>query len=404
MGTFITALLLSMPVYAATPRTFSYTLPGDCRTSGGIYDEAGTLIRTLWSGKSYTAGTYNVAWDGNHDQHAEVIAPAPEGTYFLKVLANNVEYKWDGVIGNTSSSFASPHIWKALHSPADLAINANGVGLMTAGFCEGQPNARHFLTRDPQTPTAVPDSRDGISVWSHVAIDGLKYYISIRGSDWDENSSNFIIARNIADHSVHVFPDGKDATMIGATGKRTFAGSVDVSQKSGGHDRQFVALNQAGGIAVQQTGNMLAVSHGGLNLVRLFNKTSGAPLGEIAINAPGKLSFAVNGNLWVVNGNAVSLFPAATLGKTNTPMASLPGLVEPIAVTASLTDDNTVLVMENATSQIKGYTFDTTWKLAWTLGQEGGYNATNGPDVTEDAATVKFSFGTTSLCMQADGS
>ncbi|MBC7979127.1 MAG: hypothetical protein H7Y36_01020, partial [Armatimonadetes bacterium] len=55
------ALLLALPVFAASPRTFSFVVPNSSKTSGGVYDSAGTLIRTLWSGRSYNAGTYSVA-------------------------------------------------------------------------------------------------------------------------------------------------------------------------------------------------------------------------------------------------------------------------------------------------------------------------------------------------------
>src|SRR4051794_36178059 len=46
-------------------RTFKLDAPA--LTSAGVYDANGILLRTLWSDKSYNAGTYPIEWDGKDD-------------------------------------------------------------------------------------------------------------------------------------------------------------------------------------------------------------------------------------------------------------------------------------------------------------------------------------------------
>jgi len=74
---------------AVTPFTFS--LDGSYATSAGVYNSTGTLVRTLWSGVRYTAGSHSTSWDGNNDDGTA----APSGaTYTVKVLTDNMQYLW----------------------------------------------------------------------------------------------------------------------------------------------------------------------------------------------------------------------------------------------------------------------------------------------------------------------
>src|SRR4051812_22764858 len=61
----------------------TFKLDAPALTSAGVYDANGTLLRTLWSGKSYSAGTYAIEWDGKDDAGNSV---NPGGKVF-KVLS-----------------------------------------------------------------------------------------------------------------------------------------------------------------------------------------------------------------------------------------------------------------------------------------------------------------------------
>ncbi len=130
--------------------------------------------------------------------------------------------------------------------------------------------------------------------------------------------------------------------------------------------------NPASGLAVQKTGNTLAVAHGTLGIVRLFDKRGGQSTGTITISTPGRLAFAPNGDLWVLSGTTAQRFAAATLGTTNTPATTISGLSGPLAIGVHPSDNNTVLIADGGTSQqVKAY--NSTGTALWTFGTAGGY-------------------------------
>lgn len=395
-------LLTATASWAASSRTFTYTLTSSCRSSCGVFDSNGTLIRTLWSGKIYPIGQHSIEWDGNYDNHYGIVNPAPEGIYTLKVLTNNVQYNWDGEIGNTSNGplgFLGESVWKSLCPPGDFAINANGIGVAALGYAEGPATVKRFSTSNPQSPTDFAGAGDVNLYWNYTAIDGTRAYFAATGDGFDTNNSNLVVAYNLSDNSSYLFSSG--TTCVCSFNSYTYRGVIDVSQKIGTTlDTAFRTLNMATGLSVQQTGNVLAVSHGGLNLVKFFNKVSGAFLNQISITNPGRITFAPNGDLWAISGTTLSCFDAATLGQTDTPKSTITGLTSPIAVAIDPADNNKLLVMDGgASQQVKCYTYNSGWTLLWALGQAGGYNATNGPDVT----TNKFWFTTTTSTAVGSG-
>lgn len=75
----------------------SFRLDGKSRVSAGIFGTNGTLIRTVFSNKEMSSGVHDVLLDwpsgASRDDGVEV-----------RVLAHNVTYEWEGVIGNTGGS------------------------------------------------------------------------------------------------------------------------------------------------------------------------------------------------------------------------------------------------------------------------------------------------------------
>ena len=135
-------------------------------------------------------------------------------------------------------------------------------------------------------------------------------------------------------------------------------------------------------------------------------------LGSIASTNPGKIAFHPTTNdLWVITGTTVKRYTAAqvagvhTSGVVLTAAATISGLNSPLAVAVDPRSGvDLVLVTDGGTSQqIKGYTSSGGPGSGWStaLGAAGGYNATNGNNVT----TSKFWFGTPGyIAIQSDGS
>jgi flagellar hook assembly protein FlgD len=81
---------------------FTFTLPSTLNTSAGVFKDDSILIKTLWNNVSYNAGTYTKSWDGTDDFGNAI--KSPDASYKIKVLSNNVQYTWQGSIGNSSDA------------------------------------------------------------------------------------------------------------------------------------------------------------------------------------------------------------------------------------------------------------------------------------------------------------
>lgn len=70
---------------------FIFKIDQDCITSAGVYDNTKKLIRTLWSGRTYTSGLHTEQWDGTDDEGNKALKhkmlPIPSRCVF-KVTSN----------------------------------------------------------------------------------------------------------------------------------------------------------------------------------------------------------------------------------------------------------------------------------------------------------------------------
>jgi hypothetical protein len=139
------------------PLRFRFVLDNDYSTSAGAFDAQGNLLRTLWSNRRYTAGVHEGLWDGRDE---EGHALSPEEEYEIRVLTHNVIYKWEGVIGNTSTELTSPVHHNAQYFLNDLVISGDRAFFSVP--VEGAvPSMRYFRLDSPQswhTRPAIPMS------------------------------------------------------------------------------------------------------------------------------------------------------------------------------------------------------------------------------------------------------
>jgi hypothetical protein len=370
---------------SAQNTTFSFTLDEPCKTSAGIYTTNGVLVRTLWSKvRYYAAGNYTTNWDGN-DNNGN---PVPAGTYVVKVLQNNVEYVWDGAVGNTSTAMSGPTVHSGFYPIQDMSFSGTN-GFYLSGYNEGKYDFRNFWTTDPQqvqmawtwvynpTLSSAPANITDLN-WNCTTADSNRVYLSCSGS-YNTNgvliNPGCVISCYVSNNAAAAFTDGEP--IINGTGTGSY-----ISYQNG----IFIGT-QAGlsGMAVQINSNLLAVAVAPDNKIYLIDKTIGSPIGSISVNDPGRMSFSKNGNLWVTTSNAVICY--SNMNGTPTVAATITtGLVEPLAVAANSTNPDLVLVADGGSSQqIKA--FDTNGDFLWTYGLAGGY-MTNGPSVN----TNKFCF------------
>ena len=347
-----------------TSRTlpYAFTLSSDATTSAGVFTSSGTLVKTLWSGVKYTAGTYPGTWDGLTDEGA----PAPDGDYLVKVVSNNVQYEWQGVVGNTSQSFTgstvhhSNGVLTAMASASSWCYYAVGYSEHTTGFLK-------FNVANPQVKYAIHPT-DGLYV-RYMATDGTYVYWGGQAG----STGTAVAATKVSDDGDVKFPMGK------AINAEHNYSTID-----------YDATSMLSGLAVQKTGNYLFIAHATANQVRVLNKTTGALVRIIAVQNPRELAVANDNKLWVVHGTAaVEQYSIAGDGTLTSTGLVLRGVLDPVALAVS-PDNATLLVADGTTTQVCTPTTShqvkafnaSTGAPAWVLGQAGGY-ATD-PTVAND--------------------
>jgi hypothetical protein len=347
---------------------FSFSLPTAATTSAGVYTTSGNLIRTLWNNVQYQAGTNYGAWDGKDDSGAAV---ATGSNYQIKLIYHNVQYVWEGTVGNTSTNESGTQVYRSFVEMLDMAVGG-GKAYYSVGYNEHQNPFCYFTLGAPQVSTQM---QAGISdVWSamlYVAADATKVYWA-KGNGGYNGTDTYVIAANNSDGSFYTFPKG--TTPTGSN--QSYTSCVDF-------DATANQPNPATGLAVQQSGNALFVSHASLNLVRVFDKVQGTSLGSFSVTSPQRLATTANGDVWVICGGTTPVVKRYTFANgTATLKTTITGLVSPTGLGVSA-DDSTLLVADGGSSeQIKAFN-NSTGATTWTYGLPGGL-AANGSNLTSN--------------------
>jgi Secretion system C-terminal sorting domain len=390
--TGVVCSLLFEPAAAQTDFNFSFFLHDSAFTSAGVFTKQGKLIRTLWSGKKHTSGSHWATWNGMDDDGAM----APTAGYDVKVLSNNVNYKWDGVIGNTSDAVTGPTVHRAFERLYGMTITGTSAYFST-GYNEGAPSQAKFLTTNPQVKIDVLNSYGSGTGQATLFLttDGTTVYYG--GTDPFSNSTKwFIYGTKTAGDTEAIFSQGTNYTCVYGP---TYHSTIDLITDP--------AANISG-MAVQKTGNYLFVSHKNLNKIDVLDKTTGALTQTLFFTAPGALTVDNNNNLWVIytlGGNRVAnKFSVQANGTISAVTTALSGLLDPLAMAVS-PDGNTIVVADGAGSQQLKAFDNASGTASWNFGQAGGY--LNNPNVAND----KFYFSDLSggihesfIAFQPDGS
>src|SRR5260221_241975 len=370
---------------------FIFSLPANASTSAGVFSKDSILLKTLWSGVAYTAGSHTATWDGTLDDGK----PAPPADYYIRVLSNNVRYHWDGVIGNTSSAVSGPTVLRFFERMYGMAIPATSAYFST-GYNEGSPSQAKFLTSNPRVKVDVLPSSGTGQATLFLTTDGNNVYYGGSDAFSPNNSHWFVYATRTANDAETLFANGHS---LAATIGRTYPSAIDIINDPNA---------TVSGMAVQKTGPYLFVSHKKLNELHVLDKTTGALVRKIALTAPMGLTTDNNNNLWAIytlNGQTVvHKFTVQADGSLSAPVLSLTGLQDPLAMAVS--PDGATLVVADGGSSQQLKAFDNAAGTAlWTFGQIGGY--LNDPTVAND----KFYFSDLSgsihesfIAFQPDGS
>ncbi|MFM9900562.1 MAG: hypothetical protein ACKVOT_06075 [Polaromonas sp.] len=352
------------PSVPAQQLTFSFDLLTSRTTSAGVFAADGNLVRTLWRGERVAAGRHTRSWDHRLDSGALAAA----GNYTVGLVHHDIQYQWDGVVGNTSAVLGrAPH--RSFLPPMSLA--ADGLQLhMGLGYNEVHPVISGLRVDDPQRPAPQVSHVDPFIGAGLVASDGRQLFIAHTGGI---HRGGFVFAINLADGRKVVFAQGQAQCLNTWPNSSSCYPDQDY--------RSVLAARPPGepqptGLAVQRQGDLLAVAYGLEDLVRVYNKQTGQLLTQwsvpLSTHSRNHLAMAANGDLWVVSGTSVLRYSAID-GQPRL-VQTLSGLSRPLALAADPVNEALVWVADGGDSQ-QVKRFDRSGLADRVIGQRGGLSA-----------------------------
>ena len=330
--TFCLAFLTSQ--LQAQDGKFTFTLPAAINTSAGVFKNDSILVRTLWSNVNYPAGTHTEYWDGEDDFGVNI---ANSSNHFsIKIMSSNVKYQWQGIIGNSSRSQTGSTVHRGYYHCMRGMVITNGFGYYCRGYAEGAPSLAKFSIGDPQAKIDFAKTLQPGDV-NYVATDDINVYWGV--FDASAATGSFVFASKVSDDSDVQFPEGQ---VFAVTFGKVYNKAISVS---------FQSNALITGLAVQKAGNFLFVARAGLNQLQVLNKTSGALVKTLTVNAPKSLCVDKSGNLWMHTGlNTVAKYTVNSDGSLSSPVVQLQGLVKPAALQVT-PDGSQISVADDSTSQ-----------------------------------------------------
>ena len=391
------------------------------RTSGALTAGAfsgGALVQQLPPSAARAQGgvPMRIEWDEGAACMAAAAAGAP---CELRAFSGNASFAWDGVIGNSGPQ-VGPYIWRGMDMPQDMDA-AGGIATYALGYNEMDHGFGMVFLNDTQTPIHLGHP-DYFRNFLLTATDGVTGYFANPGLT-TKNSSNFyipatfVVGIDLATRCEHNFtvggriecgkegpgqppcrvPGGWNAcTGMKAGGAFPFwSSALDYSNDTATVANGTLFRSGATGLAVQRyPGSVLAVAHAYMDIVRTFDKLSGALLCTFAVAAPRALAFdALNAaQLWAVTASGVVKFalPAAGSCSALVPVVTLAAGAVALPGDVSVGPrSNTLFVVDLATQQVRRFAGASGAALP-PIGAAGGY--TDG-DPAVSAARFWFAGG-----------
>ena len=353
----------ALPPGTVIPGAFSFSLASAAKTSAGVYQADGTLVRTLWSGEALPAGPHTRRWDGLLDDGS----PAPTGpAYNIKVLSGNVRYEWEGArIGNTSTALTGATKHRLFEPIRGIAISGN-TAYVAGGYNEAWPAQYKFNLATPQEKTWVGAHGATDLGTDFVATDGINVYWA--GYDPLEQKNKgkletLVFATRLSDDQQVAF--GANGTPASMEWGHIYPSTLSYLQ-TGIDASPFIS-----GLAVQKSRPYLFVARRWMNQLQVLDKTTGAVVQVLSLSSPAAMAVDPADNLWLSNGSTVTRYTVNSNGTLTPSGLALAGAANVGAIAIS-PDGAVVLTTDLSTQQVKAYSAATAAAL-WTLGQSGGY-------------------------------
>lgn len=342
-------------------------------SSAGVFDSTGKLVRVLWSAQRNDPRVSDpvAAWDGLIDVlPVSTGTIATTGSYTIKVIDHDLQYQWDGTVGNTSPDHSNNMFY---HNEGgaicDMEITTTGRMYYVTGYNERWPVCSFTTEANPQEmdyPVAVSFRSHYASQFKCCTDNTRAYfgYVPIPG-----NFSG-VYAVQCSDNTIWSFTNG---TTLG-----NFDSVINIH-----------STGDLSSLAVQRTGDFLFQTQSTFDRLDVMNKTTGAvATSSIGVfNAPSALAASpIASELWITSspgGVVVNTITKLNIHST-TGAISTTGVVITEAnanfIELAISPDGSRLLAIDAgdAQQVIAYntsdgSTDTTWASSGRLGESGGY-------------------------------
>ena len=358
----------------------TYTIAEQKTVSIGVEDINNNLLKTLTMLDVQPAGTYTPPiWNGLNEEGEDVSA---QGHHY-RVVANDIQYNWEGSIGNSSKNETGATKINHYGYYRDAVIIDDGIRpfvIFGHGYDEKHsPISKMFLDdlnvelglqtkyvgNTPETGAIKP-------IVAMVAYDGVNLYMGSKDLGNQAGVNQCFISAcaldGLASYTNFLPFQGETTSVFG----QSTIPALDLMYTAG-FDSDIT------GLAVQTGNENLIAARQGLDTLKVYHKTTGVTKQIYNTWLEPKLcEIDTNGFLWFVHGDTTETIEKFTIdnvtGAITTTGFTIAGFENIRGLTVS--PDGTEVVAQcevyNGAHQVKSYN-TTTGALAWTLGRNESY-------------------------------
>lgn len=193
--------------------SFTYTLVAPAlTTSAAVYDANDVLQKTLWSSLTQSAGQHTAYWAGDMDDGSVATGTPP---FYARVIAHNVQYVWEGIIGNLAPNFTDSSVMVGLNNPVQSAVIAGTNLWVSVGYNEGNSTVSKFALSAPNTKIGSMLNDQGTSPNS-IATDGT-YLYWISNGGYGSVQRTFVAVQDLSTGNNVSLSSGTPLTLYGDT-------------------------------------------------------------------------------------------------------------------------------------------------------------------------------------------
>ncbi|MDP6380006.1 MAG: FlgD immunoglobulin-like domain containing protein [Phycisphaerae bacterium] len=268
---------------------FEFSLTEAAKTSAGVFDADGRLVRALWAIENLKAGKHKKTWDGLDDFGKE----APAGEYQFRVVLNGATYRTVGAIGNSGKPPSA-----AGHTPVNmlsLVVDDEG-GIYTANMWDEA--GADFKKWNPEGES-VFDSHYGVrngkpyGLPYAITVDDKYIFVSVHGMARGLSVAHQQIRRfNRSDGKLAKFPkvprDDGHIAIYDWPRKMTPNPSTPGEATYRSNPLRSLAI----------VGDTLLVADA-VGRILKYDKETGEPRGEFRVEAPRALAVDKKGQIWI---------------------------------------------------------------------------------------------------------